>query len=251
MAVLIQDCCVQIFVDANDPSNQLSATQARRMVLQLIAGFKRLGLKEGDCVCLHAFNCVRARLLLKPGYIRLLTSMSMLCDLTDQLNQIWYPVIWLAVIGSGARFVGSNPRYTALELVHLLNLTRPTFIVAQPDCMQSMIEAAAAAQHDIATEHIFSLELGQVDPPNPGYPSWRTLLKAQETDWSAYAGKTEFDPENIAVYGMTSGTTGLPKAALISHRSIVAQSTLLEHQYRGRTYQVRSPDPVDTALRPD
>jgi non-ribosomal peptide synthetase component E (peptide arylation enzyme) len=46
-------------VDALDTSRSISNRQARAIVEKLAAGFKKAGLKEGDCVCMHAFNDVR------------------------------------------------------------------------------------------------------------------------------------------------------------------------------------------------
>ncbi|OCT45526.1 hypothetical protein CLCR_01475 [Cladophialophora carrionii] len=225
-----------IFIDANHPTHRIRAKQALRTVRQLIKGLKALGLKEGECVCLHAFN------------------------------NIWYPLIWLGIIGSGGRVVGSNPRYTKSELVHLLDLTKPKFVFAQMDCMHPIVEAAAAAQPKIDPSNIFSIDpsedyarvaatiearppifdgpcdvlsLPRSDtPPFRGHSSWRTLLLRDAIDSPPPTNDGKFDQESIAVYSLTSGTTGLPKTALISHRSVVAQTALLEDQFGATPYQL-------------
>ncbi|EXJ61091.1 hypothetical protein A1O7_05244 [Cladophialophora yegresii CBS 114405] len=224
-----------IFIDANHPSHRISAKQALRTVRQLIKGLKALGLKEGECVCLHAFN------------------------------NIWYPLIWLGIIGSGGRVVGSNPRYAKSELVHLLDLTKPKFVFAQMDCMDPIVEAAAATQSKIDPTNIFSIDpvedyarvaatmeagspivggpcnvfsLPRSDiPPIRGHSSWRTLLLRDEIDSPLPTNDGKFNQESIAVYSLTSGTTGLPKTALISHRSIVVQTALLEDQLGATPHQ--------------
>ncbi|KAJ4502609.1 hypothetical protein HRR78_008274 [Exophiala dermatitidis] len=69
-----------IFIDATDPSRSISALRALHVVRRLIKGLKELGLKEGDCVCLHAFNnvstplvrVVRTGLPLAPKFHKLL-----------------------------------------------------------------------------------------------------------------------------------------------------------------------------------
>ena len=45
-----------------DPENRtsISANEARAYVRKFVAGWKAVGLKPGDCVCVHAFNNVRA-----------------------------------------------------------------------------------------------------------------------------------------------------------------------------------------------
>jgi hypothetical protein len=82
----------QIFIDAINPSNSVSASQAVRTVLQLIDGLKARGLKEGECVCLHAFNNVSpsssvAQTRLLPSFALLLTP----CDLTDHHHRSGIP----------------------------------------------------------------------------------------------------------------------------------------------------------------
>ncbi|KAH0828470.1 hypothetical protein AYO21_00395 [Fonsecaea monophora] len=195
-----------IFIDASDPSNRISAQQALRTVLQLIHSLRALGLKEGECVCLHAFN------------------------------NIWYPLIWLATIGSGARVVGSNPKYTKDELIHLLSLTKPKVIFAQVDCIEPMVEAVSHCETNsqifVIESHDTSYQVRRRD-----YASWRTLLREPAADWYVRAADGKPDQEDIAVYAMTSGTTGLPKAAMISHRYIVALTATLEATFRRRPYR--------------
>jgi acyl-CoA synthetase (AMP-forming)/AMP-acid ligase II len=80
-------------------------------------------------------------------------------------------------------------------------------------------------------------------PPVRGHSNWRTLLLRADVDWPLPTNDSKFDQESIAAYSLTSGTTGLPKTALISHRSVVAQAALLEDQFGARPYQVLSTAP--------
>jgi 4-coumarate--CoA ligase len=48
----------QIYIDAANPSQSISATQAYQYIRQLVAGFHAAGLKQGDVVCIHSFNNV-------------------------------------------------------------------------------------------------------------------------------------------------------------------------------------------------
>lgn len=77
---------LQIYVDAYDAANSISAAQARVLIQQLIAGLKDFGVRKGDTVLVHAFN------------------------------SIYYPIIVLGIIGCGAIYSGSNPAYTAYEV---------------------------------------------------------------------------------------------------------------------------------------
>lgn len=47
-----------VFIDAEEPSRSLSATQARLLIRTLIAGLRAHRVQSGDCVLLHLGNSV-------------------------------------------------------------------------------------------------------------------------------------------------------------------------------------------------
>lgn len=53
----------KIYIDPENRHRSISANEARAIVRKFVAGWRAVGLKPGDCVCVHAFNDVRARLL--------------------------------------------------------------------------------------------------------------------------------------------------------------------------------------------
>lgn len=53
----------KIYIDPENRQRSISANEARTIVRKFVAGWKAVGLKPGDCVCVHAFNDVRATLL--------------------------------------------------------------------------------------------------------------------------------------------------------------------------------------------
>ena len=63
----------KIYIDPERPERSISANEARATVRKFVAGWKAVGLKPGDCVCVHAFNDVRAIFILSlfrnPGFI--------------------------------------------------------------------------------------------------------------------------------------------------------------------------------------
>jgi acyl-CoA synthetase (AMP-forming)/AMP-acid ligase II len=153
-------------------------------------------------------------------------------------------VIWLAVIGARGRVVGSNPKYTGPELAHLLQLTKPKFIFAQPDCMKPIVDASAKVELDLRNStRIFSLD-SQASAVDGVYDDWRTLLGiGKNPKMEKIFENSDSEQSRIVMYGLTSGTTGMPKAAMVSCRSVVAQASLIEDQFNARTYQVPSPAP--------
>ena len=57
----------KIYIDPENRQRSISANEARITVRKFVAGWKAVGLKPGDCVCVHAFNDVRSRVL-RPSY---------------------------------------------------------------------------------------------------------------------------------------------------------------------------------------
>ena len=59
-----------------------------------------------------------------------------------------------------------------------------------------------------------------------GFETWNVLLQHGESDWNRFADETKAK-ETTACLLSTSGTTGLPKLAIITHAACVAQGTIL------------------------
>lgn len=78
-----------IYIDGLNDKRSISARQAKKMVRQLAAGFKAIGVQKGDCVSIHS------------------------------LNDITYPIFFLGVIAAGGVYAGTNPAYTEHELTHV------------------------------------------------------------------------------------------------------------------------------------
>ena len=196
-------------------------------------------------MCLHAYNTV-SPLPVPDGYCRILLRFSC-CSVTwlTQIDlgpqQIWYPLLWLAIIGSGGCVSGTNPGYSSSELARHFKLTKPKFVFVQDKCIHPVIKVIAEC--NLPPTNVFSISShGSDASPVEGYRSWRTLLLDCECDWipPTQGTNSESAQDRLAVYATTSGTTGLPKAAMIPHRYIVAQTAMLEGQFNARPYPVLS-----------
>ena len=60
-----------------------------------------------------------------------------------------------------------------------------------------------------------------------------------EGEWSTFGQDETKARDSIALLGATSGTTGLPKAAALSHQYVVAQAATIKENEGERPYQVR------------
>lgn len=118
-------------------------------------------------------------------------------------NRAEYLEVELAAAGIGAIVACLNWRLAPEELRHCIELVEPVLAVVEP-------ELAQAHQTVSATP---CLEIG---------PDLETALAAAEPN--ARTGALVDDPEVGLTILFTSGTTGLPKGALISHRAHIARS---------------------------
>ena len=122
-------------------------------------------------------------------------------------------------MGSGAVFTAVNPSYTVNELLHHFHMTKPRLLIVEPKLLHNTL--IAAAEFGLSKENIFVFDIHSRESCN-GLHSWEELLRHGESDWVQVP-----DPSKaIAQYASTSGTSGLPKVARLSHSYHVSQAVL-------------------------
>ncbi|KAJ5179077.1 AMP-dependent synthetase/ligase [Penicillium capsulatum] len=182
-----------IYIDARDPTRSISCNQARDFIRRLIAGLRASGLREGDCVLIHSFN------------------------------DIHYSILVLAIIGAGGIFTGTNPSYTPTELAHHIKAAECKFLISEPEILDSLLRAAE--QTGVAKENLWIFDnLGQPIPD--GMKSWKELMQWGSQGWVPFNDLTRARTTTAARL-FSSGTTGLPKAAIITHYNLIAQHELV------------------------
>jgi acyl-CoA synthetase (AMP-forming)/AMP-acid ligase II len=119
-----------------------------------------------------------------------------------------YAVCFLGVCAAGAVNTTANPLYTARELTHQLRDSRARLLITAGPLLETAREAAA----DAGVDEVFVVGEG-----NGGTP-FTQLLGDPEA-----APEPEIDVHNdLAVLPYSSGTTGLPKGVMLTHRNLVA-----------------------------
>ncbi len=153
---------------------------------------------------------------------------------------VWLPntVHWLiAALGAqtaGASLVPVNTRYTGHEALDVLYRTGAR-IVFLPDrflgtdylaaLRQAAAEPAAPDLRALAVRvPVEAAEQGAGRVPDQGEVTWQQLLgRAEEvSEQTAAARAAEVSPEDVADIIFTSGTTGVPKGAVSTHRQAIA-----------------------------
>ncbi|KAJ8130825.1 hypothetical protein O1611_g2808 [Lasiodiplodia mahajangana] len=142
-------------------------------------------------------------------------------------NTIWYPVMLFAAMRIGGVVSGASPAYNVEEMTYALRTANAKFIATHPTSID--VAAQAARNVGIPTKHIFLLE-GQLE----GYTTIRDLIKRGRQYGDATQVPYTRLPEGkknkdvCALLSFSSGTTGLPKAVMIAHQNVIAQSIQIE-----------------------
>ncbi|KAF5572124.1 4-coumarate ligase [Fusarium pseudocircinatum] len=192
-----------VFVDAEKQADGISKAQLEDLVRKLADGLRNtIGFQDNDVVLAFTENC------------------------------LWYPVIILAAICAGGAFTGASPVYTTMELARHLRISGAACIFTDQQRLDIAIEAA-----DTAGLPRTSIVLVDQDMVTPGFHQIRDLLDVP------YPWEVINDPKplanKIAVLNFSSGTTGNPKACMITHRNLVANSE--QQLYLDEVARSRSP----------
>ncbi|KXH49581.1 hypothetical protein CNYM01_05895 [Colletotrichum nymphaeae SA-01] len=184
-----------IFVDAEKPAQSLRKPELETCVKRLAGGLRQtLGIQNDDVVLAYTENSA------------------------------WYPVIILGAICAGGIFTGANPGYTEAELTHQLSVSGAKCIFTDAIRLTTALQAARSA--GIPKESVVLVD----NKGRPRHDRWRTMQKllAEPYSWEAIS-----DPlilaEKVAVLNFSSGTTGKPKACMITHRNLVANAEQTLH----------------------
>lgn len=138
----------------------------------------------------------------------------------------------LGIIGAGARFTGVNPSYTAYEVTHHMQATKPKLLIVEPSMLNTALAAVEA--YGLPRSAVLVFDEHETNP-YPDLRSWRVLLSHGESGFEQVCDPTT----TIAAYFTTSGTSGLPKAAMISHSYLIAQAAVHCEKTSALPYPVR------------
>ncbi len=136
-------------------------------------------------------------------------------------NSIEFVAAYLGALRAGMVVVPVNPRSATGELIRMLADSGTRMVIADPGTVATVREAVGgltdameAAGHDQgARPRIVTVGTTLA----PGERSWDQLIAS-----SGHPVPARVDPESLAVLLYTSGTSGRPRAAMLSHRALLA-----------------------------
>ncbi|ETS86676.1 hypothetical protein PFICI_00504 [Pestalotiopsis fici W106-1] len=142
-------------------------------------------------------------------------------------NSIWYPVTLFAAIRLGGIVSGASPAYNVEEMTYALKTANAKFLATHPSSIA--VASQAAKNAGIPQSRIFLLE-GSLD----GYTTVQELIdigksyggQGQVAAYKLPPGKKNGDL--CGFLSFSSGTTGLPKAVMISHQNVIAQALQIQ-----------------------
>ncbi len=129
-------------------------------------------------------------------------------------NSPEFAIVFHAVAGLGAALTPANPANTANELAHQLRDAGARMLVTTASLLDKARAAIAASRRPI--------ELITMDVA-PGLPSLAAI--ARDRDPPAVSINPATD---VVVLPYSSGTTGLPKGVMLTHRNLVANLVQIE-----------------------
>jgi len=195
--------------------SKISYAKLKDLIDRFATALNRLGVKKGDTVSLYLLNC--------PQYV----------------------VAYFAALKLGAKVTPISPVYTSQEVRHQLQDSDASTIVCEDILYDNVARAGVSLTNVILTnigdylpaiKRIFGRKAlakayqGMEAPTaERARASGLHLFQDMVKDAPPDPPQVAIDPEkDIAALPYTGGTTGLPKAAILTHRNMVAlQSQIL------------------------
>ena len=154
-------------------------------------------------------------------------------------NSFQYVISFYATVKLGAIATGINPTYKPLEILHHLKLTGARVLIALDALFEELAHPIISKTNiemviytnvaDLASglsgiKKVLGKLIGKIPKGKVNFPSAIKFADLLTTEPDL--PKVDFDPtEHTATYIMTGGTTGVPKATILTHFNLVSNST--------------------------
>jgi long-chain acyl-CoA synthetase len=189
--------------------NKISYKELKELINRFATALADLGVVKGQTVALYLLNC--------PQYV----------------------IAYFAALKVGAKVTPISPVYTSKEVKHQLEDSEAQAIICQDILYDNVEKTGISLKNVVLTniaeylpllkKHLGKSALGKVygemHVPTPKYMEEAGLHQFQALikKYPPRPPRVEIHPrEDIAALPYTGGTTGLPKAAILTHHNIVS-----------------------------
>ena len=146
----------------------------------------------------------------------------------------WVLSYW-AIVATGAAVVGMNAWWTGAEMEYAIRDSAPRLVILDPDRLSTLQPHLGGLRKDLEFDLIVVRTEGEGETPAGTTPWAEAAATPADT-----LPEVEISPEDDACIFYTSGTTGTPKGAVMTHRGVV--SNLLNLAFWGSVVQLARPD---------
>lgn len=136
-------------------------------------------------------------------------------------NDIDIPPVIYGTFFAGGILTLANPGYSADELAYQLENSEAKALVTTKAFLETALKAAK--QVGIANDRV--ILLGEEKDETHRCKHWTSIRK---TSGALRYRRRRAKPEDLSFLAYSSGTTGLPKGVMLSHRNIVADLLMVE-----------------------
>jgi len=194
---------------ANKPAiifygNEITYKELKALVWKAAGGLRKLGVQKGDRVYLALENC--------PQFI----------------------ISYYAAMALGAIVIAGSPMFKEGELTYVLNDCTAKVVIIEDalyPILQSIRNKVPAVESVVVTSLAEYLPSEPSLPVPPGMTN-ESVEYPDTIDWSEFINSEPLDKmveldikKDVALLQYTSGTTGNPKGAMITHFNIMANAT--------------------------
>jgi len=199
------------FVDPKLPPSRMTYRGLRDATLRFATALYQLGVRKGDRVAIMLPNCPE------------------------------FPIVFFGLLRLGAIAVNTNPLYVSRELKSQLNDSGAETIVLLDQFFPRLreIREQTRVKRVIVTDvagslrfpfrqlvHLVQRKHGEYVKVRPQSDIF--LLKRLLAKYPPSPPQIEVAPGDVALFQYTGGTTGTPKAAMLSHHNLVANTLQLK-----------------------